>query len=451
MLTNLLAHRWTWFSSVIVLVVAGNCAADDVIEFLSGAKAEGQVTKIDKDEKQISFEAKISGRTFTRVYPYSKIHAVTYRGQRYILNEKTDSDTPAAPTVSSTGGGSSPSPATGVGLRSRPQVEALIKQEGSTPPDWYDTTPLDHPQSLDLSWPEPAPKGWDNQKNVGQYVWDVINPNTGRWPSGIRFMHHMLSLHKNDARLRERIMRELGNMYFRFFQDYARAAFWWQQTGINKGDNDSILLAECYFRLGNRQMAETLIIDPDRDRGGTLMPGMIKLWGDMGEPNKAIKLADWYVKVGGEPHMAYLFAGDAFRVAGRYNEAMKYYQKVIDTPAPDKKGRVDQTIRRAQDNLQAIKLFELCDVSKVADGRYRASSQGYEGPIEVEVQVAAGRIEAVRVTQHKEKQFYSALTDVPDQIIKKQGVKGVDATSRATITAEAIINSAAKALASGAR
>ena len=80
-----------------------------------------------------------------------------------------------------------------------------------------------------------------------------------------------------------------------------------------------------------------------------------------------------------------------------------------------------------------------------------AESLGYEGPIEVEVKVQYGRIEAVEVTKHKEKQYYSALRDVPQQIIAKQGVKGVDATSKATITAEAVINAAAKALAQGAK
>ena len=61
----------------------------------------------------------------------------------------------------------------------------------------------------------------------------------------------------------------------------------------------------------------------------------------------------------------------------------------------------------------------------------------------------AGRITDVKVTDHKEKQFYAALTDTPRQIIAKQSVKGVDATSRATITSEAIINASAKALRSG--
>ena len=100
---------------------------------------------------------------------------------------------------------------------------------------------------------------------------------------------------------------------------------------------------------------------------------------------------------------------------------------------------------------EAIKLFELSDVKKVADGNYRAESIGYEAPIHVEVAVQSGRIESVRVVQHKEKQFYSALTDTPAKIIAKQGVKGIDATSSATITSEAIINATAKALASGAK
>jgi uncharacterized protein with FMN-binding domain len=76
---------------------------------------------------------------------------------------------------------------------------------------------------------------------------------------------------------------------------------------------------------------------------------------------------------------------------------------------------------------------------------------GYEGQIQVNVVVSSGRIEAVKVTQHREKQFYSALTDTPAKIVAKQGVKGVDATTSATIKSEAIINATAKALASGAK
>ena len=43
------------------------------------------------------------------------------------------------------------------------------------------------------------------------------------------------------------------------------------------------------------------------------------------------------------------------------------------------------------------------------------------------------------------------MTDTPEKILAKQSVKGVDATSSATITSEAIINATAKALAQGAK
>jgi uncharacterized protein with FMN-binding domain len=438
---------WLLKASLSVLLVFllsdVTAAADDLIEFLSGTKVQGTVTKIDKDAKQVAFEALVGGSKFNRVYPYSAIHAVTYQGKRYVINEKAAS-TATSPSPMGTGTSSS-------GAKTPAAIKQLIDQAGKTPPDWLATTTLDYPKTLDLFWPEKAEGGWNNQKNVGQYIWDIINPNPNRWQSGVKLMHQLFADQQNDPVKKRRNMKTLASMYFNFFQDYARAAYWWQQAGVGLGDNDAVSLAECYYRLGNKKMAQDLLADPDRPKGNnTIHHGMIKLWGDMGETAKAVKTAEWYIKVGGEPHIAYLLAGDACRIAGKYPDAIKYYQKVLDTP-PAGRPRVDQTIKRAQASLDAVKLFELSDVKRVADGAYRASSQGYEGPIEVEVKVAAGRIEDVRVTRHTEKQFYSALTDAPQQIIAKQGVKGVDTTSRATITAEAIINASAKALASGAK
>jgi uncharacterized protein with FMN-binding domain len=360
-----------------------------------------------------------------------------------VLNEKG-----AAASTSAAASGSSGAPSANSTRRTKPDLLAMIKQAGETPPDWFDLTPLDLPPSLDLAWTEPAPPPWDNQKNVGQYIWDIINPNPGRWRSGIRLIHHLMDMHKNDAAIQDRGKRTLGGMYFIFFQDYARAAHWWQEAGVNSRDRDAIALAECYWRLGNQAMAEQMLYDPERrpQGRGQLSDTMIKLWGDMGQTNKAIKLADLYVRSGGDAHSAYLFAGDACRSAGRFQEALKYYQKVVDTPS-DNKGRDERSINRARANVEAIKLFELSDASKTRDGTHAATSPAYEGPLTVEVTVSAGRTEKVEVTKHTEKQFYSALTDVPNQIIEKQGVKGIDATSRATITAEAILNATARALA----
>jgi uncharacterized protein with FMN-binding domain len=425
------------FTALLIAPLAGICVAEDVIEFLTGAKVVGEVTSIDKEKKLVTFSAKIGERNYQREYTYSKIHAVTYQGKRFVLN--------AMGTGAAGAGGAGSNAAK---PRSKAEVLELVKQAGSAPPEWYDSTPVEHPKSLDLSWPEPAPGPWDNQKNMGQYIWDIINPNPGRWRSGIRLIHHLMAMHKDDPAIRQRAMRALGEKYFIFFQDYARAAFWWQQAGVGFGGQDSVYLAECYWRLGNQVMAQELLVDPERLKQGNnpLRAEMIKLWGDMGQLNKALKLTEVYLRSGGDAHTALLMAGDACRTAGRFTDALKFYQRAVDTPDPGN-GRADRNIKRARANLEAVRLFELSNVSKARDGTHTGTSPAYEGPLTVEIDVSGGRLNKVEVTKHTEKQFYSAITDVPQQIIAKQGVKGIDATSRATITAEAIINATAKALA----
>ena len=48
-------------------------------------------------------------------------------------------------------------------------------------------------------------------------------------------------------------------------------------------------------------------------------------------------------------------------------------------------------------------------VSKVAEGSYKASSQGYEGPLEVTVAVAGGKITSVKVTNNRELRIRGAI------------------------------------------
>ena len=61
----------------------------------------------------------------------------------------------------------------------------------------------------------------------------------------------------------------------------------------------------------------------------------------------------------------------------------------------------------------------------------------------------SGRGTERRKNDTRTKAEVEALTDTPNQIIEKQGLKGVDATTSATITSEAIISATAKTLASG--
>lgn len=417
---------------LLSLLLHAGLVAADTIELMNGNSVEGKVLATDDAAKTVTVEAVVGGQVLTRTLPQSQVHALTVNGERTVLTPKTG---PAA------------TPSAGPVTRSPNEVKALIAQTGGSDPAWLAKTALNLPKTLDLSWPEPAPKPWNHDKNMGQFIWDIINPNSNRWQEGVKLMYQLMEMHKADAAKHQRATSSLASMYFRFFQDHARAAYWWQTAGVAPDDNDSIALAECYWRLGSKAMALELL-----DRSSYLRIGTIKLLGDMMETDRALKMAEDYVSVGGEPHEAYLLAGDACRLANQTAKAMEYYEKVIAEPAEGQRAQRMQRVQaRAKENLEALKLFELADVSKVRDGTYQDSSLGYEGQVQVSVTVRDKKIQSVKVTQHKEKQYYSALRDVPEQILAKQGVKGVDATSRATITGEAIINATAKALAKGAK
>jgi uncharacterized protein with FMN-binding domain len=260
-------------------------------------------------------------------------------------------------------------------------------------------------------------------------------------------MHHLLTVHEKNPSTRRRAMNELGRMYHDLLQDYARAAFWWRAAEADKGDlhRSGVHLAECYWKLGSKEMAMDLL--------EKLPPqfGMIKLWAEMGELQKAIALAEANIR-GPYADIAYIYAGDAFRVGGYNEHAIDCYQRLLRMPATGRaRPRIERNQQRAQANIEAIRLFDLLDLNRVPDGTYKGNSPAFAGELYVEVTVMGGRIEMVRVTQHKEKQFYSAIDDTTRKIVEKQGITGIDATSSATITSEAIINATAKALNRGMR
>jgi len=188
-------------------------------------------------------------------------------------------------------------PARGQGTRSRAEVEALIQQMGTTPPDWWDSVKLDYPPTLDLGWPLKPGGQWDARRNVGQYIWDIINPNPGRWKEGIKLVHYLMIRHKDDRDKLGRSMETLGRMFHDLMQDWARAAFWWRKSMQYDVYVDPISLAHCYWKLGSREMAEEALamIPDDYTRHGAL----IKLWTDMGEIDKALELAERKALAGG--------------------------------------------------------------------------------------------------------------------------------------------------------
>ena len=351
---------------------------------------------------------------------------------------------PAAPTTPTT-----PAAPTTRVARSRDEVEALIDQAGKTPPDWWESTKLDYPQTLDLTMPKPQPKEpWNPGKYLGAYMVSVINPNPAKWKGAAKLFVKVMEVNKNDADKVRQAMSQLVHIYGDLLADPARAAFWLRKAEkyAPLWAGEQVDLANCYFQLGNQQMAEDLLkrIGDDMTRDASV----IRLWAAMGKSDIALKLADNKAR-DDDADVAHLVAGDVYRALGRYKEAMAEYQKAVNCPK-ERAGRdIKKNVKRAQNNLDAIKLVESLDLSRIPDGTYRGSGEGYRGEVVVVVTVAGGRIADVKVAQHKEDWFFTSLTVIPQRIIANQGVKGVDGVSGATMTCEAIINGTIKALGSG--
>ena len=420
-------------TAVALLMGLTALATADTIEFTDGRTVEGEIIK--RTDDAVTIKMAVGDRKYTREFPLARVRAIVTDGKREVMGAEAGNGASAATTGAK---------------RSSQEMQALIDKLGATPPEWWDSVELNYPRTLDLNWSYPPRGVWENQHYVGQYVWDVINPNPGKWREGVRLMHHLLQVNKDQPETRQRVMQELGRMYHDLLGDYARAAFWWQKAGVDQTEDVSLAavhLAECYAKLGCKEDALKLL-----DK----MPphfAAIKAWADMGELDRALALADANTD-GPYADIACIYAGDACRVAGQYKKAIAYYERLLNLSASGGGHgwrRVQRNQQRAADNIEAIKLFELLDLARVPDGTYRSSSMGFKGEVYVEVGVQAKKIVSVRVTHHQEKQFYSALDDVPRKIIAGQGVNGVDATSGATITSEAIINATAKALAAAMR
>ena len=162
--------------SALWLLLAAQDPTDE-IELLNGQKFKGQF--VEEADDAITFEIKPSGQK--RKFPTKDVASVTVAGEKRIVNDRS---------------GKKKADPKG---KSRAEVDSLIKKMGATPPDWYAKTPLNYPKTLDLTWPQPPPTpGWDQNKNVGQFIWSVVNENPSKWKEGVRFMHYLLTVHKDN-------------------------------------------------------------------------------------------------------------------------------------------------------------------------------------------------------------------------------------------------------------
>lgn len=80
------------------------------------------------------------------------------------------------------------------------------------------------------------------------------------------------------------------------------------------------------------------------------------------------------------------------------------------------------------------------------DGVYRAAAMGYIDEVAVEVTVRDGFIAAAAVVEHNENRPLTAIEAIPNALVGKSGIEGVDAVTGATVTSRAILQAAEKAL-----
>ena len=145
-----------------------------------------------------------------------------------------------------------------------------------------------------------------------------------------------------------------------------------------------------------------------------------------------------------------MLAAEICRGAGRYDDAIAYYEKVLALPdsytRPMSHHETDGKVK-AESNLEEIKLLKRLDLKRVPDGSYTATTTGYGGPLTIKVVIDGGNIESVEVIRHWETYSYLIMAlPTTRQIVTKQGFEGVDVITGATVTSDAIINAAAKAL-----
>ena len=432
----------TNFSRTVVLCGAllflnGLSFADEIV-LTSGQKGTGTI--VSENQTSIEIETVVKGKKVKRIIPKNRVYSIEQNGKVRILNEGALNEKNFSKL-------SSENKENAAVPRSPKEVVALIERGGAIPPDWLKSTPLDYPKTLDLSFPQNV-DGWDNQRNFGQYVWDVINPNPNRWKGGVKLAEFLRTKNADNPETIERIDQATGEFYFRFFQDYVHAAYYWRLSGLDKNPEKAPwltpYLGECYWRLGSKEMALELF-----EKAPDQYP-WIKVLADMGELDRALKVAESLARTG-VADFAYQYAGDACRTAGDFDRAIEYYQKVLSLkPTPQRTAeQMERNTKRARANIAGIQAFHQLDLSKVRDGSYEAESVGFAGQVRVKVTAVSGRITAVEVVDHQEKQYYSSIQDVPRQIVKKQNLMEVDAVSSATATSEAIVNATGKALLKG--
>lgn len=301
---NLRARLRPWpVGSLMAVVLFAAVAQADTIELVSGSKYAGRL--VSRDDQSVVFEViGASGGRSTLSFPASTVREVVVDGKvpqpapaapkPPETAKPADAPKPAQPKPDPTDTAQpSPSPAAQPAAPAEPtaaEIDAIINKAGRSNPDWWDKVSLNYPKTLDLTWTQ-HPGGWQPNKNLGAYVWGVIQPNPGKWREGIRLMHHVLTVNKDDPARLKQTQEALGRMYLKFEKDYARAAFWYRQSG---GRHEAEL-GECYLALGWPKLAAQAL------SRAPASADVARVWSAMGQHNTALRVAMQLAPFAGGP------------------------------------------------------------------------------------------------------------------------------------------------------
>ncbi len=346
--------------------------------------------------------------------------------------------------------------------KTQAEADEAIRIAGSASPEWWDSVELNYPETLDLSWPFPQerqrPEEGESETasttNVDDYLRQVIYPNPPRHKEGIRLVHHLMILHKDDSDKLQRSLNTLGDMFYHLLGDYARAAFWWQICAQMGGSVDPVKMARCYHELGSKAAAESLLasLEGNATRNNR---DLIKLWARMGQVDKALALIESGIgSQGGDQGsrgglaqgQRYFLSAGILRAAGRYDEAIALYEKVLALPDSETWG----IGRRSNRNLEKTKYIKTLDLKRIPDGSYTAAVRAFRGPLTVKADIKMGRLESVDIIRNSENRRYLIMAlPTTREIVTRQGFEGVHAITGATVTSDAIMHATAKALSDG--
>ena len=152
----------------------------------------------------------------------------------------------------------------------------------------------------------------------------------------------------------------------------------------------------------------------------------------------------WRVMRQAEFHEAY---GDLYAAWGKLDEAKHHYAEAVriyPTAKPKYGGHLlPRRAKKAQSKLDLLS-FKALSTATLRDGQFRDKALGYTGDINLAVTVKNGRITHIDV-KHTEKIDQNACVLIPERIIAKQSLL-VDGISGATVTKDAIVSGAFRAL-----